>query len=191
VVGIPAPLHQAGQRWDRVVEVAQGVGTLEPELLFDMNVELLVGTAAGPGGDPPARLEVDGNGFARVRAVGCGLRLAKRAVIEELVAAYPETWVADYRHGAVPCVFCALSPERDAGRHVATSDYVAFGERLRALGRDVWVDLTRTLGHNGRVTFDSQDYGKAAARGVSIAQAPWADDRSVRARFPNFISNAA
>lgn len=64
------------------------------------------------------------------------------------------------RTGVLPPLLDDLLGEvgDDGGRwpQVATSEYAAFAERLRALGKDIWVDTTRTVGHMGRLTFESR-----------------------------------
>lgn len=45
--------------------------------------------------------------------------MVKREVLEELVAAFPDTWISDPVQGAVPCVFCVLGDEVPNKPHVS------------------------------------------------------------------------
>lgn len=100
------------------------------------------------------------NGFATGTYAGTGFQLIKRNVFERMIAAYPET---KYRavHAVPPqpqsdnlyALFdCMIDPETG----VYLSEDFAFCRRWRALGGEIWLDLTSTLTHTGPYSFRGQ-----------------------------------
>jgi hypothetical protein len=109
----------------------------------------------------PAIAEIR-DGFVRVNDVGTGFLLCARRVLEELSASAPryENNVPGYEapgrdHEVVtPLVFHAvfetlIDPET---RHYLSEDF-AFLRRWRALGGEVWLDITLPLRHVGHHEF--------------------------------------
>jgi hypothetical protein len=105
------------------------------------------------------------NGFATGTYAGTGFQLIKRGVFERLMKAHPE---AKYRAlHAFPRVTepsenlyalfdCMIEPETG----VYLSEDYAFCRRWRALGGEIWLDMTSKLVHSGSYSFR----GNAAVR---------------------------
>jgi hypothetical protein len=110
-----------------------------------------------------ADLKTD-SGFATGTYVGTGFQLIKRHVFEKMIAAYPETKFNSI-HAYPPqktsdnlyALFdCMIDPETGA----YLSEDFAFCRRWRALGGEIWLDLTSKLTHIGPCAY----HGNAAAR---------------------------
>jgi len=104
-------------------------------------------------------------------------------VAEELLAFFPDTWIADAAQGVVPCVFCMQGLE--GGGAQSPNDYTAFAERVRALGWDIWADTTRVVGHTGRLSFDSRSFYSGLPP-VAVGFMPWGDVSAARKALPDF-----
>ena len=108
------------------------------------------------------------NGFATARFAGGGFQLIKRAALERMIAAYPETKYStihagrlDADHGTVTrtavdasknqyALFnCVIEPETG----VYLSEDYSFCWRWRQIGGEIWVDLKSRLLHVGDYHF--------------------------------------
>jgi hypothetical protein len=105
------------------------------------------------------------NGFATGVYAGTGFQLIKRNVFEKLMKAHPELKYKQlhaFPRSSQPsdnlyALFdCMIDP--DSGVYLS-EDY-AFCRRWRALGGEIWLDLTSKLVHSGSYSFR----GNAAAR---------------------------
>lgn len=97
-------------------------------------------------------------GFATATYAGGGFQLIRRAAIERMTAAYPETRFAKVHNqpGGPPpspnlyALFeCRIDP--DTGAYLS-EDY-AFCRRWRAIGGEIWLDTTSRLTHVGPTEF--------------------------------------
>ena len=88
--------------------------------------------------------EVDGHGNVRVKSLGLGFTLIKRAVIERLAATKDTVIVEGVEH---PDMFrISRRPDTKGG----LGEDVAFFEDLAALGYSVFLDPSVSLGHVGQ-----------------------------------------
>jgi hypothetical protein len=97
-------------------------------------------------------------GFAAASYAGTGFLMVRRSALEQLCAAHPELRYRGTNNAADPL---AASPHRfalfdcmiepDTGIYLS-EDY-AFCRRWRALGGEIWVDLTSRLTHVGAMAF--------------------------------------
>src|SRR5579883_2912355 len=105
------------------------------------------------------------DGFATALYAGTGFQLLKRAVFERMIAAYPEmkfkamhvfprpAQASENQYALFDCMI-----DGESGAYLS-EDY-AFCRRWRAIGGEIWLDLTARLCHAG-----SHDYrGNAAPR---------------------------
>jgi hypothetical protein len=145
VAGIyPAKLIQ----WDTVREkVKQGIEPLEAASL--RYVYML--ESADKRGDP-----IDG--FARARWAGTGFMMIERSVLVRLAEAHPELAYAGVH--SIPDTlagsknrYALFDPMIDPDSRVYLSEDYAFCQRWRALGGEIWVDLTSRLTHIGPRAF--------------------------------------
>ena len=97
------------------------------------------------------------NGFATGTYAGTGFQLIKRQVFERMIAAYPETKYKS-AHAFPPqsgsenlyALFeCMIDPETGA----YLSEDFSFCRRWRAIGGEIWLDLTSRLTHTGPYSF--------------------------------------
>ncbi|MDR3733949.1 MAG: hypothetical protein P4L10_00260 [Acidobacteriaceae bacterium] len=97
------------------------------------------------------------DGFAKVRAVGTGFLVIKRAVFEALRTAHAELKIREPFNAAMPVdddglyafFDCLIDPET---RAYLPEDF-AFCQRCRALGYDIWADLHSQFTHTGTFEF--------------------------------------
>ena len=97
------------------------------------------------------------NGFVTGTYAGTGFQLIKRSVFEKMIKAYPET---KYRsvHAVPPqpssdnlyALFDCMIDE-ETGAYL--SEDFAFCRRWRAIGGEIWLDLTSKLVHTGPYSF--------------------------------------
>jgi len=119
-----------------------------------------------------ARVE---NGFATATYAGGGFQLIKRSAVEQMIAAYPEqkfrsihvfprpTRTSENNYALFDCM---IDPE--TGEYLS-EDY-AFCHRWRAIGGEVWLDLTSKLTHIGTHHFQGDTtsrFQQLVAPGVS------------------------
>jgi hypothetical protein len=103
----------------------------------------------------PEREERDG--FVTALYAGTGLMMIRRAALERMIAAFPETRYSAAHTQPVPsgspnqyALFdCMIDPET---RHYLSEDY-AFCQRWRSLGGRIWLDTRGTLVHIGQHEF--------------------------------------
>jgi hypothetical protein len=102
-------------------------------------------------------LKTEGDFFTAEYA-GTGFLMIKRAALERLIAAYPETQFKhlhrEYGDGEGSKNLYALFEcmiDQDSGRYLS-EDY-AFCRRWRAIGGEIWVDRKSALAHTGPFTF--------------------------------------
>ena len=104
------------------------------------------------------------NGFGRGVYAGTGFQLIKRGVFERMIKAYPETQYKALHAFPRPsqpssnlyALFdCMIDPETG----VYLSEDYAFCRRWRAIGGEIWLDLSSKLTHTGPHSF----HGNAAA----------------------------
>lgn len=100
----------------------------------------------------------DQDGFATGVYAGTGFQLIKRGVFERMVKAYPETKYQALHAFPRPqqpsnnlyALFdCMIDPETG----VYLSEDYAFCRRWRAIGGEIWLDLTSKLTHTGNYSF--------------------------------------
>ena len=112
------------------------------------------------------------NGFATGNYAGTGFQLIKRSVFERMIGAYPDTKFKSLHAFPRPsqpsenlyALFdCMIDP--DTGVYLS-EDY-AFCRRWRALGGEIWLDLTCRLTHSGSYSFR----GNASVRHADILSA--------------------
>jgi hypothetical protein len=149
--------------WDVVREKAiRGVPSLEASSLrYVYKLE-----DAHKRGDP-----IDG--FARARWAGTGFMMIERAVVERLIAAYPELSYSGVHTAPDPLPgtknrYALFDPMIDPQTRVYLSEDYAFCERWRMLGGEIWVDLTSRLTHIGPRAF----VGDAAAPFLPVPPDP-------------------
>lgn len=106
----------------------------------------------------------DENGFATGVYAGTGFQLIKRKVFERMITAYPETKYkaahafprsSNASENLYALFDCMIDPETG----VYLSEDYAFCRRWRAIGGEIWLDLTSKLVHTGNYSFR----GNAAA----------------------------
>jgi hypothetical protein len=107
------------------------------------------------------------DGFVTARYAGTGFMLIKRAVIERMVAAYPETRYRTMQTYPAPpagadagapyhnLFDCMIDPET---RTYLSEDYT-FCHRFRAIGGTVWLDTRSRLRHVGSMEFEGSPGG--------------------------------
>ncbi|MCK8787036.1 hypothetical protein M0638_21920 [Roseomonas sp. NAR14] len=115
-----------------------------------------------------AALERDGD-FVTATYAGTGFMLIRRAALERMAAAYPETrYRAIHAHpapaGASPHQYALFDGSIDADGTYLSEDYT-FCRRWRAIGGQVWLDTAGALTHIGLHDFA----GDPAARFGSVA----------------------
>jgi hypothetical protein len=101
----------------------------------------------------PDEVREQSDGFVTAEFVGAGFLLIKRAVLERMQAAYPETRYHAVHDRAVPqrspnqyALFdCIIDPVEG----VYLSEDYAFCRRWRALGGEIWLDTRSRLSHIG------------------------------------------
>jgi hypothetical protein len=102
------------------------------------------------------------DGFATAQYAGTGFMLIKRAAVERMIEAYPETRYLSAHNQARP------SPNSyalfDTLIHPQTGEYLsedyAFCHRLRAIGGEVWLDTDSCLVHVGAHEFIGDAYAR-------------------------------
>ena len=113
------------------------------------------------------------NGFATGTYAGTGFQLIKRGVFERLMKAHPETKYKALHAFPRPsqpsdnlyALFdCMIDPETG----VYLSEDYAFCRRWRAVGGEIWLDLTSRLTHTGSYSFR----GNASIRHSDILSVP-------------------
>ena len=111
------------------------------------------------------------NGFATGNYAGTGFQLIKRGVFERMIKAHPETKYKALHAFPRPsqpsdnlyALFdCMIDPETG----VYLSEDYAFCRRWRAIGGEIWLDLTSRLVHTGNYSFRGNAAG--ALRGYSF-----------------------
>lgn len=121
---------------------------------------------------PPGAEQEAVDGFVRGEFAGAGFLLLKRAALERMIGAFPESRYLRAHNQAHPSLStnqyalfdCMIEPE--------TGDYLsedyAFCHRWRSLGGELWLDLRSRLMHVG-----PREYvGDAAVRFGAAAEAP-------------------
>ena len=100
----------------------------------------------------------DENGFATGVYAGTGFQLIKRGVFERMIKGYPETKYKSLHAFPRPSqpsdnlyalFVCMIDPETG----VYLSEDYAFCRRWRAIGGEIWLDLTSRLTHTGNYSF--------------------------------------
>jgi hypothetical protein len=104
------------------------------------------------------------DGFATGVYAGCGFLMIRRAAIERLIAAYPETayrqWLAYPPRPDAPVQHALFECMIDAESGTYLSEDFAFCRRWRAIGGQIWLDTESRLTHTGSYDFS----GSPAAR---------------------------
>jgi hypothetical protein len=134
--------------WQRIeAQARQGVPDLAASTL-DYVVELL-----DPNDRPPD------DGFFRVRSIGTGFMMIKRAVFARMTEYYPETRFRtihlgmniDAAHAEAHAFFdCAIDPESG----IYLSEYNTFCKRWIDIGGEIWAMADSRLSHIGSHSFD-------------------------------------
>lgn len=94
----------------------------------------------------PGRVEVNGLGCVRVKSMGLGFTLMKRAVVEKVAAGKPRVY--DRLNGAEYADVFRV--DRTAGeRPGPQGEDVAFFQDVNDAGFQVWLDPSIQLGHHG------------------------------------------
>lgn len=91
----------------------------------------------------PGKLEINGLGCVKVKSMGIGFTLMKRAVLEKIAAGKPR--VKDALNGAEYADVFRV----DRGPNGPRGEDVAFFDDAREAGFDVWLDPAINLGHAG------------------------------------------
>lgn len=121
-------------------------------------------------------------GFATANYAGTGFLLIKRAALEKMAAAYPETKFASTHNfpalgagsGNLYALFdCLIDP---ASGHYLSEDY-AFCRRWRALGGEIWLDLESRLAHVGSHAFNGDTTARYAFLQAATMPLATADSR--------------
>jgi hypothetical protein len=129
--------------------------------------------------EPDLRVE---SGFATGQYAGNGFQLIKRAVLERMVAAYPELQfkAIDTLTSGMPstdnlfALFdCMIDPENAT---YLSEDY-SFCRRWKAIGGEIWLDLRSRLTHAGVQPF----VGDCALRFASLATPAAISNTALRA----------
>lgn len=98
--------------------------------------------------DEKGNLVVNGFGCIKIRSIGLGFTLCKRAVVEKVAAGKPI--VHDDHNGAsYPDLFRVDRVVDANGRATPRGEDVAFFDDVREAGFDVWLDPSVKLGHCG------------------------------------------
>jgi hypothetical protein len=105
------------------------------------------------------------NGFATGTYAGTGFQLIKRSVFERMFQAHPEMKYQALHAFPRPSqpsgnLYALFDCMIDPATGVYLSEDYAFCRRWRALGGEIWLDLTSRLTHTGSYSFR----GNAAAR---------------------------
>ncbi len=118
----------------------------------------------------PGKFDVNGHGLLRIKSMGLGFTLCKRAVIEKVAADKPI--VHDDHNGVVyPDIFRVDRVVDANGRTTPRGEDVAFFDDVREAGFDVWLDPSINLGHIGPKVYSGdvidalglQDFAKEIA----------------------------
>ncbi|MDO8605491.1 MAG: hypothetical protein Q7R40_03045 [Phaeospirillum sp.] len=117
-------------------------------------------------------LTVDGR-FATGIYAGGGFQLVRRAVIQRMFEAYPETrFTATHAYPAPPSasphLYALFESMLDPETGAYVSEDYAFCRRWRNLGGEIWLDLDSRLTHTGPQNF-AGDFASRAAGGVAEA----------------------
>jgi hypothetical protein len=148
--------------WERAHTRAAGGAVADGEALREAGLHY-VGVPLSSG--EPGFEERDG--FVSARYAGTGFMLIKRAVIERMVAAYPETRYRTLQTYPAPpegadagapyhdLFDCMIDPET---RTYLSEDYT-FCHRFRAIGGTVWLDTRSRLHHVGSMEFEGSPAG--------------------------------
>jgi hypothetical protein len=134
--------------WERVrANAARGVEDLEASSLD-------YGLPPDRAGIPSTQVP-DAKGFARAENAGAGFMLIKRAVLERMRDAYPETRCVLAVSGTdrPASTYALFGSEIDPETGLYRGEEFGFCRRWRALGGEIWVDLAGRLDHIGSLTF--------------------------------------
>ena len=117
-------------------------------------------------------LKVEGR-FATAVYAGGGFQLVRRAAIQRMFEAYPETrFTATHAYPAPPAASANLhalfESMVDGQTGVYVSEDYAFCRRWRNLGGEIWLDLDSRLTHTGPQNF-AGDFAPRAAAGIAGA----------------------
>jgi hypothetical protein len=132
--------------WDAAARARAGAGeSLETACLRYLGVPC----------EGPARHEREG--FVTAEYAGTGFMLLRRAALQRMIAAYPETRYTFAHTAAAPSASanqyalfdCMIEPET---RHYLSEDY-AFCRRWRDIGGRIWLDTQGALEHVGAHEF--------------------------------------
>lgn len=138
------------------------------------------------------------DGFAKVKDFGCCFTLVKTGAIQKMVEKYPDlrcdgmSWV---NGGPTPHAnnFAFFDTHVDEEGRYLECDH-AFFARWRAIGGDVWADLTSNLVHVGTHNFKGNMshyyFGRDHSRGTLNAEhTPWGDSwNKIKAPAPPYLS---
>ena len=119
----------------------------------------------------PAKPEIQGN-FARVRHVGTGFMMIKRAVFERMAAHYPSLRFNGYRQNTnrelnSPNTFTFFDTMIDPDDGDYLSEDYAFCRRWVDMGGAIWADASSKLVHVGTVPFEGDLPSMLATLGKS------------------------
>ncbi|HWA41673.1 MAG TPA: hypothetical protein VHA10_00565 [Hypericibacter adhaerens] len=138
--------------WERIrANAARGVEDLEASSL----IYILRGSKPGVAAEQIRSVQ----GFARTDYAGTGFMLIKRQVLERLRDAHPELecgmsgGMGSVTLSKPRSTYALFDCEIDPETKIYYGEDYGFCRRWRALGGEIWVDLTSRLDHIGSLTF--------------------------------------
>mmetsp|Transcript_1267 Transcript_1267/g.3030 ORF Transcript_1267/g.3030 Transcript_1267/m.3030 type:complete len:302 (-) Transcript_1267:54-959(-) len=99
-------------------------------------------------------VKTDGNGMARVKRAGAAFMMVSREAMLRLRQAYPSLAYVDPPSGQTHYGLFHTGFEGGDGDRRWVSEDFSFCDRWRAVGGEVWVDLTTGLNHTGSFRFE-------------------------------------
>lgn len=97
-------------------------------------------------------LEINEHGCLPVGGIGTGFTCIDRTVYEQLALTAPKKRFHQIKSGPIPHIYFLPGEETDDGLGAEGED-MAFFARARALGHQLWVDPSISLGHVGQKVY--------------------------------------